>query len=192
MTPIDNASLVKTWALEAGFDRAGVAKIDRSLHGDAFARWLDSGHQAGMGYLERRIEHEVLRMPRGLEIELAEVFQLVDGHALHARQVQERVEQHRAVAGRQDEPVAVGSGRVRGVVFQELGEQHRRHVRGAHGQARMAGFGLFDGVHGEDAHGVRQIGMGDAIGGDGILHGEIHSLEGPATGRSVRKKAWAP
>jgi hypothetical protein len=38
----------------------------------------------------------------------------------------------------------------------------------------VAGFGCFDGVHGEDAHGVRQIGMGDAIGGDGILHGEIH------------------
>ena len=35
----------------------------------------------------------------------------------------------------------------------------------------MAGLGLFDRIHGKDAHGVRQIGMGDAIGGDGIWHG---------------------
>jgi hypothetical protein len=38
----------------------------------------------------------------------------------------------------------------------------------------MAGFRLFDRVHGKDAHGVRQIGMGDAIGGDEIEHGVIH------------------
>ena len=141
---------------------------EREAHGggDALAERARGGLDAG--------GHEVLGVARGLGVELAEVLQLVDGHALHARQVQERVEQHRAVAGRQDEAVAVRPGRVRGVVFQELGEQHRRDVGGAHGQARMAGFGLFDGVHGEDAHGVRQIGMGDAIGGDGILHGEIH------------------
>jgi hypothetical protein len=44
----------------------------------------------------------------------------------------------------------------------------------------MAGFGLFDSIHGEDAHGVRQIGMGDAIGGDDFLHGVIHKICGPS------------
>ena len=58
--------------------------------------------------------------------------------------------------------------------LQELGEQHRGDVGGAHGQARMAGFGCFDGVHGEDAHGVRQIGMGDAIGAGGVGRGGQH------------------
>jgi hypothetical protein len=35
----------------------------------------------------------------------------------------------------------------------------------------MAGLGLLDPVHGERAHRVGQIGMGDAIGGSGIQHG---------------------
>ena len=35
------------------------------------------------------------------------------------------------------------------------------------GMPGMAGFRLLDRVHGERAHGVRQIGMGDAIGGGG-------------------------
>jgi epoxyqueuosine reductase len=47
---------LKTWALESGFDRAGIAVLDRSAHGDAFLRWLDAGHHAGMGYLDRRVE----------------------------------------------------------------------------------------------------------------------------------------
>ncbi len=59
MTPRDTAALLKTWALEAGFDRAGIAVLDRAAHGDAFVRWLEAGHQAGMSYLERRIEHRL-------------------------------------------------------------------------------------------------------------------------------------
>jgi epoxyqueuosine reductase len=45
--------------LELGFDRAGVAVLDRAEHGEAFARWLDDGHQAGMEYLERRVGHRL-------------------------------------------------------------------------------------------------------------------------------------
>src|ERR1700733_3919553 len=50
------ADLLKAWALEAGFDRAGVARLEPLEHGEALVRWLDRGDQAGMGYLERRIE----------------------------------------------------------------------------------------------------------------------------------------
>ncbi|HKI04601.1 MAG TPA: tRNA epoxyqueuosine(34) reductase QueG [Thermoanaerobaculia bacterium] len=50
------ADLLKTWALEAGFDRAGVAALDPLEHGDALVRWLDRGDQAGMDYLGRRME----------------------------------------------------------------------------------------------------------------------------------------
>jgi epoxyqueuosine reductase len=59
VTPREIASLLKAWALEAGFDRAGVAQLDRAAHGGAFVRWLDAGHQAGMDYLERRVEHRL-------------------------------------------------------------------------------------------------------------------------------------
>jgi epoxyqueuosine reductase len=53
------AARLKAWALEAGFDRAGVAVLERAAHGDDFVRWLDAGHQAGMSYLERRVEHRL-------------------------------------------------------------------------------------------------------------------------------------
>ena len=59
MTSRATASLLKAWALEAGFDRAGVAALDRAAHGDAFVRWLEAGRQAGMDYLERRVEHRL-------------------------------------------------------------------------------------------------------------------------------------
>lgn len=50
------ADLLKSWALEAGFDRAGVAQLGAVEHGEALVRWLDRGDQAGMGYLGRRLE----------------------------------------------------------------------------------------------------------------------------------------
>jgi epoxyqueuosine reductase len=50
------AALLKGWALEAGFDRAGVAALEPMRHGGAFVRWLARGDLAGMSYLERRLE----------------------------------------------------------------------------------------------------------------------------------------
>lgn len=56
MSPRATADLLKSWALEAGFDRAGTARLDPSEHGEAYLRWIARGDQAGMGYLERRVE----------------------------------------------------------------------------------------------------------------------------------------
>jgi epoxyqueuosine reductase len=56
MDPRAAADLLKSWALEAGFDRAGVARLDPLEHGEAYLRWLDRGDQAEMAYLERRAE----------------------------------------------------------------------------------------------------------------------------------------
>ncbi len=50
------ADLLKSWALEAGFDRAGVAGLEPLEHGEALVRWLDRGDQSGMEYLGRRLE----------------------------------------------------------------------------------------------------------------------------------------
>jgi epoxyqueuosine reductase len=50
------ASLLKSWALEAGFDLAGVAALEPSAHGEAFRRWLERGNHAGMEYMARRVE----------------------------------------------------------------------------------------------------------------------------------------
>ncbi len=56
MDPRATADLLKSWALEAGFDRAGIARLDPLEHGEALVRWLDRGDQAGMEYLGRRLE----------------------------------------------------------------------------------------------------------------------------------------
>jgi epoxyqueuosine reductase len=59
MTPRATADLLKSWALEAGFDRAGVADLARLEHGEALVRWLERGDQAGMAYLGRRVEERI-------------------------------------------------------------------------------------------------------------------------------------
>jgi hypothetical protein len=43
----------------------------------------------------------------GLGAELAELLDLVDRHVLVAEEIERGIEQHRAVAGRQDEAVAI-------------------------------------------------------------------------------------
>jgi epoxyqueuosine reductase len=53
------ASRLKDWALDEGFDRAGVARLRRSAHGPALADWLARGDHAEMAYLERRFETRV-------------------------------------------------------------------------------------------------------------------------------------
>jgi epoxyqueuosine reductase len=50
------AERIRAWALEAGFDRAGVAHLAPTATGPAFQSWLARGDHAGMGYLERRLE----------------------------------------------------------------------------------------------------------------------------------------
>jgi len=56
MDSLSNAELLKSWALEAGFDRAGVASVEPAATGEAFLRWLERSDQAGMRWLSRRIE----------------------------------------------------------------------------------------------------------------------------------------
>jgi hypothetical protein len=126
--------------------------------------------------------HEIFRMARRLRLELAEALQLVEAHALDTREVQERIEQHRAVARRENEAVAVRPAGIARVVFEEFREQDRGDVGRAHGQAGMARFRLLDRIHGEGTHCVRQIGMGDAIGRGGFGHGIIQ-------GRRARRRA---
>ena len=116
----------------------------------------------------------VFGMARRLGAPLAEALQLVERHARRAREIEQRVEQHRAVAGGQDEAVAVGPARRGGIELQVAREQHRRDVGRAHGQAGMAGLGLLHAVHREAADGV----------GEGVmlLAGNHHRCPGSGGG----------
>ncbi len=50
------ASRLVRWALDAGFDQAGVAALTPSGQGRALRRWLDRGEHAGMEWIARRVE----------------------------------------------------------------------------------------------------------------------------------------
>ena len=102
---------------------------------------LDAGGVADFGVARR------------FAVQLAEVFQLFHGQRI-ARQVQQRVNQHGAVAVGQHKAVAVQPVRVGRVVLQMTRPQGHRHVGHAHGRAGVAGVGLLDGVHGQGTDGV--------------------------------------
>jgi epoxyqueuosine reductase len=55
MTPEELSRTLEAWALEAGFDRAGVAALEPLPDGQAFLRWLERGDHAGMGWMEERV-----------------------------------------------------------------------------------------------------------------------------------------
>ena len=125
-------------------DREGDALAERACRG------LDTGGEM------------ILRMARRSGTELAEVLDLIQRHVWIAGEIEQRVEQHRAVAGRKDETVAVRPFRIGRVEFEELREQHGGDVGGAHRQAGMPGFRLFDRIHRQRADRIGHTGMIDA------------------------------
>ena len=60
MTMADNIAVqslsekIKTWALEIGFDKVGIASAERlEIEGDRLFRWLNSGYHGEMAWMER-------------------------------------------------------------------------------------------------------------------------------------------
>ncbi|MCY1235440.1 hypothetical protein D9M72_480560 [compost metagenome] len=135
---------IETGAVEFFAQQAfGQRHADRV--GDALAE------RAGGG-LHARGDAE-FRVAGGLAVQLAEILQLFDRQVI-AAQVQQRVDQHRAVAVGQHEAVAVGPLRVGRVVLQVPAPQRHGDIRHAHRRAGVAGIGLLDGVHGKHADGI--------------------------------------
>ncbi len=54
--PGETAARLVRWALEAGFDQAGVAALTPSEQGEPLRRWIERGEHAGMRWIERRRE----------------------------------------------------------------------------------------------------------------------------------------
>ena len=125
-----------------------VALGDR--HADGVGEPL--AERAGGGFDAGRVA--VFGMAGRERAELAEALDLVDRHLLVAEQIKQRVEQHRAVAGREHEAVAVGPGRIGRIELQKAREQHGRDIGRAHRQAGMSGLRLLDRIHRQRADGV--------------------------------------
>ena len=105
----------------------------------------------------------VLGMAGRLGAELAEALQLIHFHARIAGEIEQRIEQHRAVAGRQHEAVAVRPVGIGGVEAHRLAEQHSGDIRHAHRHAGVAGLGRLHRIHGKGADGVGHVVMGDRL-----------------------------
>ena len=98
----------------------------------------------------------VFRMPGRGRMQLAEILQIFQGERI-AGQVQDRIEQHRAVAVGDHETVAVEPVRVGGVVAVKIVEQDFGNIGHAHRHAGVAGVGALNGVHGKGADGVGEL-----------------------------------
>ena len=113
----------------------------------------------------------VLGMALGARAELAEPLDLVDRHVAVAGQVQEPVEQHRPVPGRQHEAVAVRPRRRARIELQVLLEQDGRHVGHPHRHSRMPGIRLLHRVHRQHPERGR---LHPVVGETLAEHGDVH------------------
>ena len=96
----------------------------------------------------------VLGMAGGLRSPLAEALQLIHRHLRIAGEMQQRIEQHRRVAGGEHEAIAILPVRRFRIVAHELGPEDEGHVGHAHRRAGMSRLRLLDAVDGEEADGV--------------------------------------
>src|SRR5215468_10267618 len=108
----------------------------------------------------------ILRMPRGFAVELAEVTDILEGHRrvtesfvlgidrLGAGEMEYGPEQHRGVAVREHEPIAVGPDRVLRIETQDAIPERVHQWRERHRRAGVPGLRLLDRIHREGANGV--------------------------------------
>ena len=121
------------------------------------------------GGLDAR-RHAHFRVARGLAVQLTKPAQLLHRQVI-ARQMQQRVQEHRAVAVGEHEPVAVRPVRIGGIMLEEPAPEDLGNFGHAHRQTGMPAFRGFHRVDGEHAQGVGQLG---ALGG-GDLDSCVHA-----------------
>ncbi len=90
----------------------------------------------------------VLGVPGRTRPELPELAEVVELEAV-SREVQHRVQQHRCMACREHEAIAIGPVRFGRVVLHDARPQHVRERRQRHRRARVPGVGLLYRVHRE-------------------------------------------
>ncbi len=132
--------------------------------------------QGARGGLDARRVAE-LGVARGPAAELPEALELLDRHLRIAGEVEERIEQHRAVPVREHEAVAVRPVRMRRIELQKSLEKDRRHIGHAHRHAGMPGVRLLHRIHRKGADGIGEVTMRN-VGGAQSVH--VRGLESGA------------
>jgi hypothetical protein len=93
--------------------------------------------QRAGGALDAR-QLEILGVPRAGAVQLTEVADVLDRRARIAGQMQQRVNEHRAMPGRQHEAIPVRPVRRGGIELQIITEQHGGDIGHAHRHTGMA------------------------------------------------------
>ena len=94
------------------------------------------------------------RMTGAWGMPLAEALDVIQGRLLIAGQVQQRIDQHRTMAGRQHKAVPIRPARRLGIELQVIGEQHGRDIGHAHRHSRVAAVGSFHRIHSQRPDGI--------------------------------------
>ena len=138
--------------VEAGAVERRRQPFFRQRHADGIRQALAERASRGLD-AEVRL---VLGMSRSRRAQLPERLQVLDGQWVTG-QVQQRVQQHRAVAVRNHEAVAVGPLRIAGIVAQVVAPQDLRDVGHAHRHAGMTGVGFLNRVHREGSDRIGKL-----------------------------------
>ena len=108
------------------------------------------------GALDTR-QFEILRVTGARAVQLAEVANVLDRRTRIARQVQQRIDQHRSVSGRKHETIAIGPVGRAGIELEILAKQHRGDIGHAHRHTRMAAIRSLNRIHRQGANGIGEI-----------------------------------
>ena len=100
----------------------------------------------------------IFRVARRLAVELAELFQIFNGKFVPG-EMQEGIDQHRAVPVGQHEPVAIGPVRIRRVMSHQAVPEHLCDIRHPHRRTGVTRFRCLDGIHSEGTNGVGQFSL---------------------------------
>src|SRR6476646_1674717 len=118
-------------------------------HADAVAKAL--AERTGGGFHARR--ELALGVTRSATAPLAKLFNLLKGKVV-SRQKKHAVQQHGAVASRQDKTITIPPVRVPWIMLEKARPESIGGRRQSHGGAGMSGVGLLNGIHGQHSDGI--------------------------------------
>ncbi len=90
-------------------------------------------------------------------VQLAVILKRCPRDAVHTQQVQNSIQQHGAMAGRQNKTIPVGPFRVRRIKFQKTTEKNRGHIRHPHRHAGVSRVGFLHRIHRQKTEGIGHI-----------------------------------
>jgi len=132
-------------AVLRALDFLGHGKTDRI--GDALT-------QRACGGLDC-IGQKILGVTGCARAQLAEVLDLIQRDLRVPNKIEQGIQQHRAVASRQDKAVAVGPERIGRIKLEVFFKQNRSHIGHPHGHTRVTRIGGVDRIQRQGADGGR-------------------------------------